>query len=217
MKRFVLIVLFSTLIMTLFIPIAYGYYDRLSISETPSISIGSWWYSKQYSTGFESYNITSNGSSTNVNIDNQLWNISNVVRGSSSTDSYFNTRGLRFNGTSNITTANTFYGVEAISFYFGNARGGLITLNSNYYVEISTNGSNFTTIYSSTASSSFSLISVDVASIIDDGYTLDNGDIVNLESAIYIRVRYTGSALIGTRTANLDNLIIHYRSEGINH
>ena len=216
MKKKIELIIFIIIILASSVTVGYAYHDQLSVSRNIETTIGNWWFEKTYSSGFESYTTTSYSTTNNVSIDGRLWNIQNVITANSSDDSFFNQRGLRFRNTSQIESAQSFYGIESISFYFGRVRGGLFNLGTSAFtVDISNDRSSYTTIYSGTASTSFSLISIDLESLLRDGYTLSNNVVVNLESEIYFRIRFTGSGLFTDRLVNMDNLVVNYRSEGI--
>lgn len=178
-----------------------------------SLLIGDWFFSRQYNTGFESYTNTTYGTYTNQNIDGKLWDFSQVITATSSDDTYFGTRGLRFRNTSYIQSKDSYYGLESISFNFGDVRGGFFNIGtSGFNVQISNDGSSWTTIYSANASSSFPLISINVENIIGNGYTLGNGSVVDMESSLFIKINFTGAGLWADRLVNMDNLTINYRS-----
>lgn len=176
-----------------------------------SLSIGDWFFAKQYNTGFESYTYTTYGNYTNQNIDGKLWSFSQVITATDSTDAFFGTRGLRFKNTSYIQSNDTYYGLESISFNFGKVRGGIFS-SSGFNVQISNDGSSWTTIYSANAQSSFPLISINVENIIGAGYTLNNGSVIDMESDLFIKINFTGWGLFQDRLVNMDNLTINYRS-----
>lgn len=178
-----------------------------------SLLIGDWFFSRQYNTGFESYTNTTYGTYTNQNIDGKLWDFSQVITATSSDDTYFGTRGLRFRNTSYIQSKDSYYGLESISFNFGDVRGGFFNIGtSGFNVQISNDGSSWRTIYSANASSSFPLISINVENIISNGYTLGNGSVVDMESSLFIKINFTGAGLWADRLVNMDNLTINYRS-----
>lgn len=178
-----------------------------------SLLIGDWFFSRQYNTGFESYTNTTYGTYTNQNIDGKLWDFSQVITATSSDDTYFGTRGLRFRNTSYIQSKDSYYGLESISFNFGDVRGGFFNIGtSGFNVQISNDGSGWTTVYSANASSSFPLISINVENIIGNGYTLGNGSVVDMESSLFIKINFTGAGLWADRLVNMDNLTINYRS-----
>ena len=194
----------------------YGYWlgpAPFTGAVTNSLTIGDWFFARQYSTGFEGYTNTTYGTYTNQNIDGKLWDFSQVITATDSADSYFGTRGLRFRNTSYIQSKDSYYGLESISFYFGDVRGGFFNIGtSGFNVQISNDGSSWTTIYSANASASFPLISINVENIISGGYTLGNGAVVDMESDLYIRINFTGAGLWQDRLVNMDNLTINYRS-----
>ncbi|MFA7076182.1 MAG: hypothetical protein WC152_05885 [Candidatus Izemoplasmatales bacterium] len=194
----------------------YAYWQDLGSFNTTSnnnLSIGKWYHSKQYQTGFESYNNKNYVTTQDVNFDGVLWDVSNVMTATSSDDSYYDSRGLRLKNTAYLMSSESFYGVESISFYIGDTRGGLFGLGtSNYNVQISSDGINFDTIYSGNASTSFQLVNIDVEDLLTDGYTLSNGVTVDLESNLYIKINFQGWGLLTDRLVNLDNLTVDYRS-----
>lgn len=178
-----------------------------------SLLIGDWFFSRQYNTGFESYTNTAYGTYVDQNIDGKLWDFSQVITATSSDDTYFGTRGLRFRNTSYIQSKDSYYGLESISFNFGDVRGGFFNIGtSGFNVQISNDSSSWTTIYSANASSSFPLISINVENIISNGYTLGNGSVVDMESSLFIKINFTGAGLWADRLVNMDNLTINYRS-----
>jgi len=178
-----------------------------------SLLIGDWFFSRQYNTGFEGYTNNTYGTYVDQNIDGKLWDFSQVITATSSDDTYFGTRGLRFRNTSYIQSKDSYYGLESISFNFGDVRGGFFNIGtSGFNVQISNDGSSWTTIYSANASSSFPLISINVENIISNGYTLGNGSVVDMESSLFIKINFTGAGLWADRLVNMDNLTINYRS-----
>jgi hypothetical protein len=216
MKKIVLTLIILSILLQR-VAFGYAYFDVIEFSSAEAISVGSWWYERTYFTGFETYNITSYGQNNNINLDGVLWNTTNVIRGNASEDAFFDTAGLRFRNTSRIETAESFYGIEEISFFIGNVRGGFFNIGtSTYNVSLSNDGVNFTSIFDGNApTGSLSQVTVDVQSVLENGFLLNNGVTVNLESELFIRIEFTGAGLFTARFVNLDNVTIQYRNEGV--
>jgi hypothetical protein len=212
----VIIILFLVLLALLSVSNTYAYWVKTSSFQgivSTEIQSGKWFFSREYKTGFEDYTLNTYGTYTNQDIDGVIWDLSQVISANSRDDSFFESRGLRFKNNAYIVTKDSFFGLESLSFNFGDVRGGFLGIGtSDFDVEISNDGSNFTTIYSGSASSSFPVISIDVESIITDGFTLDNGSIVDMNSNLFVRISFSGWGLFQDRLVNMDNLVVNYRS-----
>lgn len=206
---FVLLALLSV------ISISYAYFDDLNKTDSSTCLIGEWdemYGFAVYETGFETYEQRSNTYTGNFLIDGKNWTTNCVITGDSVNDNKDDTRSLRFYRTAYMESLDGFRNISLITFNMGKAIDSP-TSGNPYKISVKDATSGWEEILSGSMPNTFTPFSIDMETLIAQGFILDNGVVVDETTVLYIRIDFTGKTGGSKKwqDMNLDSLKIEYR------
>lgn len=190
---------------------AFGFYDSLSYhSNLGGIQVGNWNVSyTQYapSFDFETFTNTATNTTINVTLNSVPWSMYNMVRASATNDDKIGTRSIKCSKTGYLRTVNYYTYFETISFYASSTKTGS---NGVYVVEIASNGTNWTQIASGSTTTNLVLQTVNMDSILQNGFTLSDGTTALSATPLMFRIYFNKSNAGGNITFYCDNVSFVY-------
>ena len=215
MKTFKKILIVLSLMLT-FLPhtisSGYAFFDNRNISSNnSSIQIGDWATQVTVTKliDFETFTNTNTGTIT-ATINTVNFSLTSVTAGTTTNDQKNGTTSAKITQIGNISTTDYFTNLQTISFYLGMANNSKLNGSYSFNVEISNNGSSWTSISTTNSpANNLTLYSFDMATLLANGITLSNGTATSSTPLVIRIVTYaTGS----TKYFNVDDLTIAYLS-----
>jgi len=205
-------ILFIIVILFVFLPYStsftYAFFDKTVRQNNINLAIGNWSSQVTYQATFESFINTNTGIITQV-VDDLSFELNNVVTGALTTDKKNGTTGGRITQNGTITTTNYYRGYQSISFYVGMSSAGNTNGSYSFNVEISNNGTQWTSILNqSKPVATLTLYTINMSTLLKNGITLADNSVATSTTNLKVRISFISGNASGSRVFNIDDIVI---------